>query len=63
MFNRCKHEWKIVARRFTPPPASFKGKASSREHMEEIMHGFTTIESRCDLCTKVIFTTVLGDQR
>lgn len=64
MFKKCKHEWEIVLRRFTPPcDLDFKlTGANSHNTFLQMTQGFTTIEERCVKCNKTIFSNVVGNQ-
>lgn len=70
MFRRktlnCKHQWKNIARRYTPPIAHIKHlEADSKTQVElaqRSLFGFTVIEQLCEICKYYKFTVVNGDQ-
>ncbi len=61
MFHR--HKWREIQRVYSPP--RLEGVTSleipSREIFERIVHGFMTIELRCEECGDLKIVTTLGE--
>lgn len=59
----CKHKWIEVKRRFTQPVRITKARGFYDEfEVSKLIMGFTTVESRCAKCNKLLFEEVIGDK-
>lgn len=56
--------WTEVKRRYTPPVRGIDSmKGTGVDTMRKVLHGFTTIELRCNQTGELKFQEVYGDQR
>ena len=61
---RCKHEWKLVSKQFSPPPPGLRrvGLATT-ELIQQLSFGVTNLRQECTLCGRTEVETVVGDVR
>ncbi len=58
---RCRHQWAEVSRKFNHPPARLVTiERATPAIMEQVLHGFTAIELRCECCGDVKGATYIG---
>ena len=62
MRRKCKHQWGLIERRFTPPRTDLRTiTGADAETMMAVNFGFTTVIQRCYECGRQRYCTVPGD--